>query len=147
MEAEDFSGEGSGTSRTMSGRINASARIVTYWDKDLGHWLEWKLPVATAGAYAIALRYASGAQRAVRDCQIDGATPGTDWSGLLFAGTDGYCTRADNWRWQMLKGKDGNVLRHELSVGQHTLRLTNRGGGMALDAILLVPTKALQPTP
>jgi len=143
MEAEGRSGEGGGVSRIMSGRVNASARIVTYWDKDIGHWLEWKVPVAAPGAYAIALRYASGARQAVRDCRIDGASPGTDWSGLLFPGTGGYCTRADNWAWRLLKGKDGRILRHKLSAGEHTLRLINRGGGMALDAILLVPAEAL----
>ena len=147
LEAEDRSGEGDGTSRIIDGRVNASARIVSYWDKDLGHWLEWKIPVTNAGAYAIALRYASGAVRALRDCQIDGASPGTDWSGLLFPGTGGYSSQADNWAWRLLKGKDGRVLRHKLSAGEHTLRLTNRGGGMALDAILLVPLGALPAAP
>ncbi|MBT3291118.1 MAG: PKD domain-containing protein, partial [Victivallales bacterium] len=147
LEAEKHSGEGDGTSRIMSGRVNASGRIVTYWDKDKGHWLEWKVPVTAAGTYAIALRYASGASQALRDCQIDGTSPGTEWNGLPFAGTGGYCTQTDNWVWRLLKGKDGEVLRHSLSAGEHTLRLTNRGGGMALDAILLVPSGALSVTP
>ena len=147
LEAEDRSAEGDGTSRIMSGRVNASDRIVTYWDKDIGHWLEWKVPVTAAGAYAIALRYASGAREALRDCRIDGASPGTDWAGLVFPGTGGYCTQADNWAWQLLKGKDGEVLRQTLGAGEHTLRLINRGGGMALDAILLVPPQALPPAP
>ena len=131
----------------MSGRVNASDRIVTYWDKDIGHWLEWKIPVTSADAYAIALRYASGAEQALRDCRIDGASPGTDWDGLFFPGTGGYCTQADNWAWRLLQGKGGDILRHKLSAGEHTLRLTNRGGGMALDAILLVPPEALPPAP
>ena len=147
LEAENHSGEGGGTSRTMSGRVNASDRIVTYWDKDIGHWLEWKIPVTSADAYAIALRYASGAEQALRDCRIDGASPGTDWDGLFFPGTGGYCTQADNWAWRLLQGKGGDILRHKLSAGEHTLRLTNRGGGMALDAILLVPPEALPPAP
>ena len=147
LEAENHSGEGGGTSRTVAGRVNASDRIVTYWDQDAGHWLEWKIPVATAGAYAVALRYASGAKEALRECRIDGTSPGADWDRLLFPGTGGYCTQADNWAWRLLKGKDGGVLRHTLSAGEHTLRLTNRGGGMALDAILLVPAEALPPAP
>jgi hypothetical protein len=120
---------------------------VTYWDKDLGHWLEWTIRVGRADTYAIALRYASGAEQARRDCQIDGAPPGEAWQGLLFPGTGGYCTEADNWAWRLLKGKDGSVLCPRLSAGEHTLRLTNRGGGMALDAILLVPAGLLPPTP
>jgi len=77
----------------------------------------------------------------------DGASPGTEWEGFLFPGTGGYCTQADNWAWRLLKGKGGGILRHELSVGEHTLRLINRGGGMALDAILLVPLDAPPPAP
>ena len=147
LEAENHSAEGGGTSRTASGRVNASDRIVTYWDKDPGHWLEWKIPVRTAGAYAIALRYASGAPQALRDGQIDGTSPGEDWQGLRFPGTGGYCTETDNWAWRLLKGKGGDVLCHRLSAGEHTLRLTNRGGGMALDAILLIPSGLLPPAP
>lgn len=147
IEAEGHSGEGGGTSQTVGGRVNASDRTVTYWDKDLGHWLEWKIAVGTADTYAIALRYASGAQQAVRDCQVDGSRPGDAWQGLRFPGTGGYCTQTDNWAWRLLKGQDGSVLRHRLAVGEHTLRLTNRGGGMALDAILLVPAGLLPPAP
>jgi hypothetical protein len=147
LEAEDHRGEGGGTSRIASARINASDRIVTYWEKDLGHWLEWKLPIRTAGVYAIALRYASGAPQALRDGQIDGTSPGKDWQGLRFPGTGGYCTETDNWVWRLLKGKEGDVLCQSLSAGEHTLRLTNRGGGMALDAILLIPSGLLPPAP
>ena len=127
----------------LGGRVNASDRIVTYWDKDVDHWLEWNVPVPTPGAYAVALRYASGAQQALRDCQIDGVSPAEDWRGLAFLGTGGYSSAADNWAWRLLKGADGAILRHELSAGEHTLRLINRGGGMALDAILLVPLEGL----
>ena len=143
VEAESYSGEGAGKSRTMSGRVNASGRIVTYWDKDIGHWLEWKIPVAAVGQYAVALRYASGAKQAVRDCRIDGAGPRKEWDGLRFPGTGGYSSRTDNWAWQLLKGKDGRVLLHTFSVGEHVLRLTNRGGGMGVDAVLFVPSDAL----
>jgi hypothetical protein len=145
IEAEDYSGEGEGASRTFGGRVNASDRVVTYWDKDLGHWLEWTVPVGIAGDYALALRYASGAQQALRDCQIDGARPNEDWQGLRFPGTGGYCTEADNWAWRLLRGKAGEVLLVTLSAGEHRLRLINRGGGMALDAILLLPSGLLPP--
>jgi len=147
LEAESFTGEGGGTSRMFSGRVNASGRIVTYWDKDIGHWLEWEIPVAVAGNYAIALRYASGARRALRDCRIDGSLPSEGFAGLTFAGTGGYCTQTDNWAWVLLKDRNGSVLCHDFSAGDHTLRLTNRGGGMALDAILLVPSQLLPESP
>jgi hypothetical protein len=147
LEAEDLAAEGGGTCRIIDGRINASGRIVTYWDKDLGHWLEWKVPVRTAGSYAVALRYASGADRALRDCRIDGTRPGPACDGLVFPGTGGYSSQADNWAWRLLKTKDGTPVRFELSAGDHTLRLVNRGGGMAVDAILLVPPGVLPPVP
>jgi hypothetical protein len=147
LEAEEFSGEGAGASRIVDGRVNASSRIVTYWDTELGHWLEWKIPIHTAGAYAVALRYASAARQAVRDCQINGASPGEEWLGLIFPGTGGYCTQTDNWAWRLLKGKSGDVLRLNLDAGEHTLRLINRGGGMALDAILIIPSGLLPPGP
>ncbi len=142
VEAEEHSAEGGGASRVLAGRVNASGRIVTYWDKDVGHWLEWRVPVTAAGTYAVALRYASGAAEAVRDCHLDGASPGDSWQGLRFPGTGGYCTERDDWSWRLLKSQDGQPLRLDLSAGEHALRLINRGGGMALDAILLVPASA-----
>jgi hypothetical protein len=138
IEAEDKTGEGKGTSRTFKGRVNASGKIVTYWGGEKGHWLEWKIPVVKAGVYAIALRYAARAE-ATRDCRIDGRTPGPGWDGLAFPNTGGYSTSADNWSWQLLKGRGGSVLQQELTVGNHALRLINRGAGMAVDALFVIP--------
>jgi hypothetical protein len=45
----------------------------------------------------------------------------------------------------LLKSNDGKVLSHTLSAGEHRLRLINRGGGLALDAILLIPAGLLPP--
>ena len=117
IEAETLRAEGDGKSRTMAGRVNASGKIVTYWDKDIGHWLEWTIPVAKTGAYAVALRYASGTKLAVRDCRIDGTAPGAEWNGLRFEGTGGYSSQADNWRWCLLRDRAGRPLRHALAAG------------------------------
>ena len=143
IEAENLAGEGGGKSRIVSGRIQASDKALTYWEQDLGHWLEWRVAVPTAGTYAIALRYASGSTQAHREAHIDGASPGQAWTAVAFPGTGGYSTQNDNWAWRLLKDRDGATLRCRLEAGDRTLRLTNRGGGMALDAILVVPEALL----
>ncbi|MBT3380577.1 MAG: PKD domain-containing protein [Lentisphaerae bacterium] len=138
IEAEEKTGEGGGKSRTFSGRVNASGKIVTYWGGEKGHWLEWTIPVTKAGVYAIALRYAARA-KATRDCRIDGESPGPDWNGLVFPNTGGYSTTADNWSWRMLKDGNGEPLRHRLSAGKHILHLTAQVAGMAVDTIFCIP--------
>ncbi len=147
LEAEDRSREGDGTSRVIGGRVNASGGIVSYWEKELGHWLEWDVQVATPGEYAIAVRYASGAAEALRDCLVNGKLPGPEWAKMLFPGTGGYSSQADNWSWRLLPGGKGAIRTCRLDAGVNTLRLINRGGGMALDAVLLVPAAMLKTAP
>jgi len=143
VEAESKSGEGGGVSRLLVGRVNASGRVLSYWEKDVGHWLEWVVPIPKAGFYGIVLKYASGSSRAVRDCRLDGQFPGEEWTRLVFPGTGGFSSSADNWAWQALQDKDGRPLRAELTGGPHVVRMANLGGGMALDAFLLVPSEAM----
>lgn len=144
LEAENFSREGDGKCRVISGRINASGDIISYWDKDLGHWLEWDVQVETAGEYVIAMRYASGATEAWRDCLINGKQPGPEWEKMRFPGTGGYSLQADNWTWRLLPGDKSAVRTCRLDAGLNTLRLINRGGGMGLDAVLLAPADMLK---
>ena len=143
VEAEAKTGEGGGVSQLLAGRVNASGRALSYWEKDVGHWLEWVVPIPEAGSYGIVLKYASGSSRAVRDCRLDGQLPDENWARLVFPGTGGFSLTADNWSWQALQDKDGRPLRVELTRGSHVLRMANLEGGMALDAFLLVPFDAL----
>ena len=147
VEAESNTGEGGGASRRLTGRVNASGAVLSYWEKDLGHWLEWTVTIPNTGPHAIALKYASGSPSALRDCRIDGESPGEEWTRLVFPGTGGFSSGADNWAWQLLRAADKRALRVDLTKGLHQLRMANQGGGMALDAILLVPFDALPSVP
>ena len=143
VEAESKSREGGGVSRLLTGRVNASGSVLTYWQKDVGHWLEWDVLVPKTGFYAIVLKYASGSSRVVRDCRLDGQFPNDEWKRLVFPRTGGFSISEDNWAWQALRDKDGRPLRVELTGGSHVVRMANLEGGMALDAFLLIPFDAL----
>ena len=119
--------------------------MLTYWQKDVGHWLEWTVTVPKAGSYGIVLKYASGSSRAARDCRVDGHFPNEEWRRLVFPGTGGYSSSADNWVWQALRGKDARPLRVELKAGPCAIRMANLEGGMALDAFMLIPGDAWPP--
>ena len=138
VEAETFTGEGGGTSQTIPNRVNASAHIVSYWDKDRGHWLEWDLPIKTPGAYSIILKYCTGSPQSIRDLRIDGKLPDSACKQLIFAGTGGFSADADNWAYAAVNDSSGAPLRIVFAPGTHKLRMTNLGGGMGLDFILLV---------
>jgi hypothetical protein len=137
VQAEDFAAQGEGEVRIVSGRVNAIGKAITYWDQSLGHWLEWKLNVPRDGDYYLILKYASGAPAAKRSVQIDGKFPDAATQNAVFPGTGGFSAELDNWRFQQLLNGEDKPLKLTLSKGAHTLRMTNLGGGMALDYILL----------
>jgi len=138
VEAEKLAGQGAGTCQIIPNRVNASGDIVSYWDKDKGHWLEWAVPIKTPGTYTIVLKYASGAPQAVRSLRIDGEYPDPSCERLAFPGTGGYCADEDNWAYSTVKDGAGAPPRVGLKAGAHRLRMTNLGGGMAVDFILFV---------
>ena len=146
VEAEAFTGEGGGHCQKLSNRANASGLAISYWHKDVGHWLEWRIAIPKAGRRCIVLKYATGSPQAVRDCRIDGKFPGEGWKRMTFPDTGGWSSGADNWNWQALRDGNGAVLEVELAAGEHTLRMSNLEGGMALDCILLAPADALPAT-
>ena len=146
VEAETFTGEGGGTSRRLAGRVGASGEVVSFWEQEAGHWLEWKVTAPAAGRYAVVLKYATGSPTAVRDCRIDGRHPGEPWQRQVFPGTGGFSLNEDNWSWRALQDAEGRPLRVELAAGPHTLRMANLGGGMALDVVLLTPSESLPPS-
>ena len=138
VEAEKLASQGKGTCQIIPNRVNASGDIVSYWDKDKGHWLEWAVPIKTPGCYAITLKYATGAPRSVRDLRIDGEYPDPACKKLVFAGTGGYCGDADNWAYAQVKDAADAPLCVQLAAGTHRLRMTNLGGGLAVDFFLFV---------
>ena len=138
IEAEKLAAQGSGKCQIIPNRANASGDIVSYWDKDKDHWLEWAVPIKTAGRYAITLKYATGAPRSVRDLRIDGEFPDPACKKLVFPGTGGYCADGDNWAYAQVKDAAGAPVCVQLAAGTHRLRMTNLGGGLAVDFILFV---------
>lgn len=143
IEAETLTEEGGGTSQRLAGRVNASGEAVSYWHKDIGHWLEWQVDLPQAGLYAIVLKYATASVDTVRDCRIDGDFSSEAWQRLTFPSTGGWSSTADNWAWLPLRDGQGAPLPVQLSQGQHRLRMSNVAGGMALDCILIVPVAKL----
>lgn len=137
VQAEDFSAQGVGQVSIVDGRVNAVGKAITMWDATLGHWLEWKFEVPQDGNYEVILKYASGADAAHRQVQIDGKTPDASLEKVVFPGTGGYSSGADDWRfWKLLDSKQ-KPLQLRLAQGSHTVRISNLGGGMALDFIML----------
>jgi hypothetical protein len=138
VEAETLAAEGGGTSQKLDGRVNASGNIVSYWDKDMGHWLEWEFTVATPGVYTVLLKYGSGSEQALRDLAIDGTFPSDACKQLRFPGTGGFSSDTDNWVYRTIEDTTGGSVKISLSAGTHRLRMTNLGGGMGLDYILFI---------
>jgi hypothetical protein len=134
LEAEDFADQGLDQVQFFN-RTGNSGRMISYWDATKGHWLEWKLPVKTAGEYVIYLRYCSGAPDPPhRSLTIDGVSPGAAFDDMTLPLTGGFCTETDNWAFYPC----GAGQAVQLEPGDHRLRLTNLGGGVGLDYVLLV---------
>ena len=132
VQAEDFSDQGAGVVEVTDRGSNVG-QMITKWHQDPGHWLEWSLPVAEKGAYALYARYATGSENTRRSLTIDGASPGTAYDEIAFARTGGYGRSPDEWRAKKL----GPPVT--LCAGEHRLRMTNLGDGLAMDYIALVP--------
>jgi hypothetical protein len=137
LQAEDFSGQGVGQVSVVEGRINAVGKAITMWDATLNHWLEWKFEVPQDANYEVIVKYASGADTAHRSVQIDGKYPDVASEKVLFPGTGGFSAGSDDWRLWKLLNKDQKPLQVRLARGSHTIRMTNLGGGMALDFIMI----------
>ncbi len=132
VQAEDFSAQGGGRVEVTDRGSNVG-KMITKWHQDPDHWLEWTLPVAEDGRYLLYARYATGSENAARALTIDGASPGSEFAEIAFPRTGGYGTTPDTWHTKRL----GPPVM--LSAGEHTLRMTNLGDGLALDYLALVP--------
>jgi len=121
----------------VDGRVNTSGKAITKWERNLGHWAEWKFEVPQDGNYHLILKYASGSSQTERAIQIDGNYPNDALQKVLLPGTGGYSQGADNWKvWKLLDNARKPLQMH-LTKGTHTLRISNLSGGMALDFVLV----------
>jgi len=140
VQAEDFSDQGAGQVRIMEDRPTTWGTMITYWDEDIGHWLEWKLRVPSDGKYRCILRYATGEEHSRRSFKLDGESPHPSLADIHFPCTGGFGVRADQWRYFTLRSSDGKPLLFDLKAGQHTIRMKNLGDGLGVDFILLLKT-------
>ncbi len=134
VQAEDFAQEGKGKVYVTDRGSNVG-EMITKWHQDMGHWVEWTLSVPEDGRYLLYARYATGSRNTRRALTIDGESPDKAYDEIAFAHTGGYGRAPDNWRAKKL----GPPVT--LRAGDHTVRMTNLGDGLALDYIALVPVE------
>jgi hypothetical protein len=60
---------------------------------------------------------------------------------VVLPGTGGYSGSEDNWQFWRLLDSAQKPLQVALTKGAHTIRISNLGGGMALDYVLLQKAK------
>ena len=65
----------------------------------------------------------------------DGRVPAPAYKAIAFKPTGGYCIGKDNWAIKKL----GPPV--ELKAGEHRLRMTNLGDGLALDYLVVARVK------
>jgi len=141
VEAENFSGQGSGAVEVLD-RVANIGRMVTKWEASMGHWLEWSFDLPEAGDYTIVLRYCTASNPAKRALTIDGQPPMAGGPELVLPSTGGYCTDRDNWQFFRIPAQPGGAssdppARFHLAAGKHVLRLANVTGGLGLDQIII----------
>lgn len=142
LEAENFTGQGKGTVE-ITQRVGSVGNMITKWEANAGHWLEWAFDVPQAGDYNVVLRYCTASERSRRELTIDGQAPVESCRELVLPTTGGFSTDRDDWRFFRVPAKAGGTSTDEaarctLSAGKHILRLANIDGGLGLDQIMLL---------
>lgn len=138
IQAEDMVAQGVGTAEIVSDRQAVWGTAVTKWHADEGHWIEWKFTVPQEGRYRLIFRYATGSENTRRRLEIDGAVPHPAAEAIAFPRTGGYGNSATDWKYLTLQDEAGTDVTLPLDAGEHTLRMTNLGDGLALDFVVLV---------
>lgn len=134
VQAEDFTAEGGGEVLIVD-RIGNVGEMITQWHASIGHWLEWTVELPEGGEYVIWARYATDSPQPLRSFTINGELPSEAFAELTFSSTGGFCTVRDDWEVTRL----GEPVR--LEAGEHTIRMTNLGQGLAMDYLTLVPVE------
>ncbi|MGD9497136.1 MAG: hypothetical protein AB7Y46_12635 [Armatimonadota bacterium] len=138
IQAEDFAAQGEGQAEVVSDRHAVWGTAVTKWHADMGHWIEWKFTVPEDGRYRMIFRYGTDSENTRRRVEIDGAVPVACAAEVAFARSGGFGSDPGDWKYLTLQDAAGNEVLLPLSAGEHTLRMTNLGDGLALDFITLV---------
>ncbi|MEN6403785.1 MAG: hypothetical protein ABFD94_17720 [Armatimonadia bacterium] len=138
VQAEDFAEQQGGLAEIVSDRQAVWGKAITKWHNDLGHWLQWKFTVPKTGNYHVIFRYGTLSEKTRRSLEIDGKVPNPTAAEIAFPRTGGFGSSPQDWKYQTLQDAAGKDLALPLTAGEHTLRMTNLGDGMALDFIALV---------
>ncbi|GAI12133.1 unnamed protein product, partial [marine sediment metagenome] len=141
VQAEGFSAQGDGEVQIKDDRHATWGTMITYWHRDIGHWLEWKFKVADSANYRVLLRYASSSPKPVRKFELDGEVPHPDLAAIELKPTGGFGGNPSDWQYHTLRDSDGNEVIVRLDRGEHTIRMTNLGDGLGLDFMILVRVK------
>ena len=138
LQAESFAAQEGGLAEIVSDRQAVWGTAITKWHADLGHWLQWKFTVPTAGQYRLVFRYATLSDKTRRKLEMDGAVPAPAAEQIAFPRTGGFGSSPLDWKYQTLQDQAGQDVTLPLTAGEHTLRMTNLGDGLALDFMVLV---------
>ncbi|MEN6302164.1 MAG: carbohydrate-binding protein, partial [Armatimonadia bacterium] len=138
VQAEDFAEQQGGLAEIVSDRQAVWGKAITKWHNDLGHWLQWKFTVPKTGNYHVIFRYGTLSEKTRRSLEIDGKVPNPTAAEIAFPRTGGFGSSPQDWKYQTLQDAAGKDLALPLTAGEHTLRMTTLGDGMALDFIALV---------
>ena len=139
IQAEDFADQGVGTVQVRDDRQAVWGRMITYWHRDVGHWLEWAFDIPREGRYALRFRYATSSPETRRELRIDGEVPVPHAAVIRFEATGGFGNSAGDWHYLSLADESGEETPLRLAKGRHTLRMTNLKDGLGLDFIAIVP--------
>ena len=138
VQAEDMAAQGEGLAEVVSDRQAVWGTAVTKWHADQGHWLQWKFTVPATARYRVIFRYATLSENTRRRLEMDGAVPSPAAAEVAFPRTGGFGSSPLDWKYLTLADKAGQDVTLPLTAGEHTLRMTNLGDGLALDFIVLV---------
>jgi len=126
VEAEKFMAQGGGQIKVYAPE-SVRGKAITYWHKDVGHWLEWTVNIPKAGRYVIFARYATGSRDTQRDFRLDGKLPTGAYACIRFPHTGGWSGSANVWAFRKLG------LALDLTSGEHRFRMSNLKDGLGVD--------------
>ncbi len=141
IQAEEFSGQGGGQVQVRDDRQATWGKMITYWHRDKGHWLQWEFTVPESAKYRVLFRYATSSPKPVRKFELDGKVPEPAAAAIQFQPTGGFGNSPKDWQFHTLKDQEGKDMVIPLPRGKHTIRMTNLGDGLGLDFIILVRAK------
>jgi len=133
-QAESFSDQGGGEVQIRQDKVGTVGEAFSHWDSE-GHWLSWTVQPEQDGRYMLVVRYCTP-NSVQRQVQIDNGAPLSQ----TFPGTGGFGGVSGEWSHATLRDGEGKPLVLQLTVGAHSIKMTNADGqGMNMDYLALVP--------